>query len=479
MHAVEAAKRVGRYVLFGEIASGGMATVHYGRQFGSAGFARVVAIKRLHPHLAKDEEFSSMFLDEARIAARVRHPNVVSTVDVVSLPEGELLLVMEHVLGESLSRLMRRIRERREHVPPEVVAGIMCDALHGLHAAHEAKSEKGEALGIIHRDVSPHNILVGGDGITRMIDFGVAKARGRIHATREGQVKGKLSYMAPEQLRGKPIDRRCDVFSAGVVMWEALTATRLFGSDSEGETVTRVLEAPLIPPSQVVPSVPAALDPIVLKALAREPSKRFDTARDMAAAIEAAVPVANARAVSAWIQGVAGEVIAERANRIAELERHADPAAAEAASTGVVDEPPPSQISSVSVSSDAARPRRSYVAIGALALAAAIGAGALVLGNRHKAATPPPVASVLPSASASVAASAPVVSASAIATASAPPVVPAAAREIEPRHTTRHVHVVTPPPSATVAAPADSEHCPIKTFTDSDGIVRFRRDCSP
>jgi len=478
MHAVEAAKRVGRYVLFGEIASGGMATVHYGRQFGSAGFARVVAIKRLHPHLAKDDEFSSMFLDEARIAARVRHPNVVSTIDVVSLPEGELLLVMEHVLGESLSRVMRRIRERREHVPPEIAAGIMCDALHGLHAAHEAKSEKGEPLGIIHRDVSPHNILVGGDGITRMIDFGVAKARGRIHTTREGQVKGKLSYMAPEQLRGKPIDRRCDVFSAGVVMWEALTATRLFGSDSEGETVTRVLEAPLIPPSQVVPTVPRALDPIVLKALAREPSKRFDTARDMAAAIEAAIPVANARAVSAWIQGVAGEVIAERANRIAELERHADPAAAEAASTGVVDEPPPSQISSVSVSSDAARPRASYVAIGALALAAAIGAGALVLGNRHKAATsPPPVASVVPSVSASVATSAPVLAPPV--TASAPPIVSAAAsHEAEP-HRTHHAHAVTPPPTVTVAAPADSEHCPIKTFTDSDGIVRFRRDCSP
>ncbi|HEY1957782.1 MAG TPA: serine/threonine-protein kinase [Polyangiaceae bacterium] len=472
---MEPAKRVGRYVLFGEIASGGMATVHYGRQFGSAGFARIVAIKRLHPHLAKDPDFSAMFLDEARIAARVRHPNVVPTIDVVSLPEGELLLVMEHVLGESLSRLMRRVREHKEHVPPEIVAGIICEALHGLHAAHEAKSEKGEALGIIHRDVSPHNILVGGDGITRIVDFGVAKARGRIHATRDGQVKGKLSYMAPEQLRGKPIDRRCDVFSAGVVMWEALTATRLFGSDSEGETVTRVLEAPLIPPSQVVASLPRALDPVVLKALAREPSKRFDTARDMAAAIEAVVPVANARAVAAWIQGVAGETLAERAHLIAELERHADP---EAVVTSVVDEPPHSQISSVSVTSDAMRPRRApYVALGALALAAAIGAGAFYASNRAKRVEAPPVASVAPNHSV-----APIVSASseaASATAPVASVAPAASHaEAEPHRRSHHVAHVAPPPTASVA-PVDSERCPIKTFTDADGIVRFRRDCSP
>ena len=160
---------LGRYALYGEIASGGMATVHLARLIGPVGFSRTVAIKRLHPHLAKDPEFVAMFLEEARLAARVRHPNVVSTLDVVS-DDGELFLVMEYVAGESLSRLVRKARERGERVPPRYAVGIMSGALEGLHSAHDAKSEKGQPLGLVHRDVSPQNVHVGTDGVPRLLD---------------------------------------------------------------------------------------------------------------------------------------------------------------------------------------------------------------------------------------------------------------------------------------------------------------------
>jgi serine/threonine protein kinase len=215
---------IGRYALSEEIAHGGMATVHIGRLRGSAGFARTVAIKRPHPQYARDPEFVAMFVDEARLAARIHHPNVVSTLDVVAR-EGELFLVMEYVQGESLSRLVHLARQRRERVPEPMVASIVAGVLHGLHAAHEARGEGGELLGLVHRDVSPQNVLVGTDGVARVLDFGVAKAAGRIHTTRNGELKGKLAYMSPEQLCGE-VTRMTDVYAAGVVLWEALAGAR-------------------------------------------------------------------------------------------------------------------------------------------------------------------------------------------------------------------------------------------------------------
>jgi serine/threonine protein kinase len=216
-----------------------MATIHLGRLLGASGFARTVAIKRMHPHYAKDEEFSAMFADEARMAARILHPNVVAMLDVV-LEGGELLLVMDYVHGEPLSRLVRAsIREGRE-VTPGIAATVMAQALHGLHAAHTAKGPDGRSLDLVHRDVSPQNILVGQDGTTRITDFGIAKALGRSHTTRDGSVRGKLAYMAPEQLAGT-VDARTDVFAAGVVLWELLSRERLFASDGEGQTVHNVM----------------------------------------------------------------------------------------------------------------------------------------------------------------------------------------------------------------------------------------------
>jgi serine/threonine-protein kinase len=313
------ARILGRYALFEEIASGGMATVHFGRLLGVVGFAKTVAIKRLHPQLARDPEFVSMFLDEARLAARIRHPNVVSTLDVVAL-EGELFLVMEYVQGESLRQIERTATEQGVRIPPPIVATILVGVLHGLHAAHEATNEHGEALGIVHRDVSPQNVLVGVDGVPRVFDFGVAKAAGRAQTTREGQLKGKLAYMSPEQLMGIAIERPSDIFAASAVLWEALVGRRLFKGDSEGEVVRKVLDAQVERPSKLVPELPPQLDAIVLRGLARNPSDRFATAREMARALEKCIPLAPASEVGEYVEKLAAKTLSQRAERMAQIE---------------------------------------------------------------------------------------------------------------------------------------------------------------
>jgi serine/threonine-protein kinase len=328
---------VGRYALYGVLASGGMATVHFGRLLGPVGFSRTVAIKRLHPQLAADPEFVAMFLDEARLAARIRHPNVVPTLDVVAL-RGELFLVMEYVAGESMSRLVRAARERGDVIPPSITVAILVGVLHGLHAAHEAKNERGAPLGIVHRDVSPQNILVGVDGQARVLDFGVAKAAGRVQTTREGQLKGKLAYMAPEQLRGETCSRQTDIYAASVVLWEALTGGRLFKAENEGAVIKKVLDDVVLPPSRAAVAfdgptrqVVGRLDAIVLRGLARDPATRFATAREMALDLESTLAPATASQVSDWIEAMASDVLLGRAARVAEIESLSTEVAATAA----------------------------------------------------------------------------------------------------------------------------------------------------
>ena len=310
---------LGRYALFDEIASGGMATVHLGRLTGAVGFSRTVAIKRLHPQFAKDPEFVSMFLDEARLAGRIRHPNAVSTLDVLSL-ENELFLVMEYVHGESLAKLARVAASKGQPVPAGIAAAVLSNTLQGLHAAHEAKDEHGVPLGIVHRDVSPQNVLVGIDGTARVLDFGVAKAAGRLQTTREGQVKGKLAYMAPEQLSGGQVTRQTDVYAAGVVLWELLSGRRLFEGDNEAMLLMRVLEGryPLL--SQIRPDLPAGIDQVIAGALAKEPAQRFQTARDLGVAIERCLGMSSPTLVSDWVEQVCGVEMARRTALVAAIE---------------------------------------------------------------------------------------------------------------------------------------------------------------
>ncbi len=383
---------IGRYSLHDEIASGGMATVHLGRLAGPVGFARIVTIKKLHAHYARDPEFAAMFLDEARLAARIRHPNVIPTHDVLSV-SGELFLVMEYVQGESLARLVGTVRQDGERIPVDVVSSIVCGALHGLHAAHEATDDRGEPLHIVHRDVSPENLLVGTDGVARVLDFGVAKAVGRLHTTRDGKVKGKLGYMAVEQLRGGTVDRRTDVYSAGVVLWEALTLQRLFVGDNEGATVTNVLERDVVPPSHVVPDLPKALDALTLKALDRNPQRRFQSAREMALALEECVPLASPSRVGSWVELVAGDVLLERTRMIRRVEAAQDDREAdsvEPTGTNVSDTPretsrQPASVSDASVSrlGPPASARRIVASVLLVALAAVAGLAVVWARPRH------------------------------------------------------------------------------------------------
>ena len=311
---------VDRYAIYDAIASGGMATVHLGRLIGTAGFLRTVAIKRLHSQFAHDPDFTTMLLDEARLASRIQHPNVVSTLDVV-MKDDELLLVMEYVRGESLSRLVRRARDSGERLPPRVVVAIVSDALHGLHAAHEAVDEKGQPMGLVHRDMSPQNVLVGTDGISRVLDFGVAKAAGRVHTTKDGDIKGKVLYMAPEQLAAQALDCTADVYAAGVVLFETLTCVRMFAGENEGAALTKIIQNDIKVPSEVDPSL-EPFDAIVRRATAGNPADRYPTALAMAVELEAVQGApASPSEVSVWVQKLASEILDERARMVSEIER--------------------------------------------------------------------------------------------------------------------------------------------------------------
>ncbi len=299
-----------RYTILGTIASGGMASVYLGRMMGSAGFSRPVAIKRLHPQLAAQRDFIAMLVDEARLAAQIRHSNVVDTLDLV-LSDGALSLVLEYVEGESLSALIAEAAKRGEMVPRPIALAILYGVLRGLEAAHEARNEEGQPLGIVHRDISPQNILVGVDGIPRIIDFGVAKALGRMLATRPAEVRGKFAYMAPEQLLGRPVTRQVDVYATGVLLWELLVGARLFTGDDERVVCAAVMRGAIPPPSAANPDVPRELDAVVMQATARELSERYLTARELLGALEP-WETASDDEVGAWVRRLSAESLAKR-----------------------------------------------------------------------------------------------------------------------------------------------------------------------
>jgi serine/threonine protein kinase len=277
--------RLGRYELLVPIARGGMARVWAARQHGQRGFQKLVAIKTILPNLADEPEFERMFLDEARIASGVHHPNVCEIYELGD-EKNTLYLAMEWVSGDSLSRVLRA-SGKTEALDPRVVARIVADACAGAHAAHDLADEDGRLLDVVHRDLSPHNILLSADGVAKVCDFGVAKALGQLHEqTSAGQLKGKLSYMSPEQITGDPLDRRSDVFSLGCVLYEATTGARPFRGERDHQIMQSVLNGQIEPPSKIVRNYPPELERIVLRALAQQPILRYPSAERMRFALE-------------------------------------------------------------------------------------------------------------------------------------------------------------------------------------------------
>jgi serine/threonine-protein kinase len=274
----------GRYRLVYELASGGMATIHLAQATGPGGFAKLCVLKQIHRHLAEEPDFVQMFLDEANLSARIRHPNVCPVFDFGEV-DGDYYIALEYLEGVPLTRLLHtvardgsQIASRRWHA---LSARIIADAAEGLHAAHELRDDHGQPLSVVHRDVSPQNLFITYAGAVSVLDFGIAFATRRIHRTTGSKLKGKYAYLAPEQIASAPVDRRADVWALGVCLWECLSGARLFRRDSAVATLAAVRLDDIVPPSQTRPGVPRALDAVVMKALERDPARRYATARDL------------------------------------------------------------------------------------------------------------------------------------------------------------------------------------------------------
>ncbi|MBX5483667.1 MAG: serine/threonine protein kinase [Myxococcaceae bacterium] len=276
----------GRYQLIRRLAVGGMGEVFLARQVGVGGFEKLLVVKRILPHLAQEEDFIEMLFDEARIAAALNHPNISQIFDLGDV-DGVYYIAMEYVHGDSLRAVNMRANAELGGMPLALKCRIIADTAAGLDYAHRAKTATGKPLGLIHRDLSPQNILVGFNGAVKIIDFGVAKAVGKISETMTGHIKGKYAYMSPEQARGaEDLDYRSDIFGLGIVFYELLTSQRLFKRESETATLKAVVSAKIDPPSALTKGIPRELDKIVLRALERERRHRYQSAAELQMAIE-------------------------------------------------------------------------------------------------------------------------------------------------------------------------------------------------
>lgn len=275
----------GKYHVFATLGRGGMADVYLAVARGPVGFNKLVVLKRLRAALADEPAFREMFLDEARLAARLNHPNVVDTFEVGD-HHGNYYIAMEYLEGQALNKILRAAIKQRLPLTPQMCARIAADALAGLHAAHTLTDYDGSPLGIIHRDVSPHNLFVRYEGHVKLVDFGIAKAASGSTETEVGVLKGKVAYMAPEQASGEGIDARADLFAMGVVLWEMITLKRLFPGENAAATLHKLLTEPIPLPSEVVEGVSPELDRIVSKSLERDPNRRFQSAAEMRHALE-------------------------------------------------------------------------------------------------------------------------------------------------------------------------------------------------
>ena len=442
-----------RYVVDATIGTGGMASV-------SRGHDRVtnepVAIKRLHDHLADEPHFEKIMLDEARLQTLVRHPNVVATLAVGRM-SGRLTLVLELVQGSSLTRLLRV----RGALEPALVVEIACQMLAGLAAAHEAHDESGAALELVHRDVSPQNVLVDRTGAVKLADFGVARARSRLQTTTEGRIKGKLAYMSPEQIEGHPLDARSDLFSTGAVLWELCTGTRLFRGESEGEIMRKVLSQAITSPAD------GPLGDVILKSLARDPAERWQTATEMIAALEKAHSRAGREALAAITPELQSAV-------------HVVTKGASAFAPTVDSVPPIGREGTESISRERVRRPKRWPAAAVIGVVAVL--GALVAGVRTSSSPTTAAPSAPPSATASPAASAPPSASSSTPTPT--PMASASAPTMASTTAVVPTHVRPPPPRASVVAPAPSAapsttrpSCDPPYRIDERGVRVFKTEC--
>ncbi|MEM9191818.1 MAG: protein kinase [Myxococcota bacterium] len=286
--AKDQVRRLGRYTLLGHLADGGMGSVYFAQLRGDHDFTKWVAVKVVHRKHAGDRRFEKMFLTEARIVARIDHPNVAQVFDFGNV-DGVLFLAMEYLSGQTLHRVLSQAAANRKRTPYTIPARIIASAASGLHAAHELRDDNGAPAGVVHRDVSPGNIFILYDGLTKLMDFGIASSFQRSDEEKTGvnELKGKFAFMAPEQLRHEPVDRRSDIFSLGIVLWESTVGLRLFKRSSDSETVVAVLTDTIPRPRKFRSTYPEGLEAIVMKALERDPNDRYQTAADMAADLEA------------------------------------------------------------------------------------------------------------------------------------------------------------------------------------------------
>ncbi|HEX4459429.1 MAG TPA: serine/threonine-protein kinase [Polyangia bacterium] len=298
----------GKYLLLRQLAIGGMAEVYLARQSGPAGFEKECVIKRILPALAADQQFVSMFLDEARIAARLSHPNIVQIYDLGSVAEGDYFLAMEHVHGVDLQQIEEAETARGGRMPLAVAVRIVSNVAEGLEHAHRATDGRGAALGLVHRDVTPSNVIVSFDGVAKILDFGIAKAVAKKGRTEVGVIKGKIPYMSPEQVQGDALDSRSDIFSLGTVLYELTTGHKPFDGEGPADLSLKILQTVPKPPSVYVDGYPVALTDIVRQAMSKTPTERFRSARDMHEALEEFLLVSGIRCtshdVAAYIDGL-------------------------------------------------------------------------------------------------------------------------------------------------------------------------------
>lgn len=301
------AQKFGKYHLKRHLATGGMAEIYLAEQLGPEGFQKEIVIKRILPHLARDRTFTDMFLDEARLAANLNHPNI-GQIHELGEVDGDYYIAMEFIDGASLDELLAA----GAPIPPDVAARVVGDVLQALDHAHESRDRTGNPLGLVHRDVTPSNVMVSVDGIVKLVDFGVAKAAAKSHKTQTGAVKGKFAYMAPEQVESQDIDRRADIFAIGIVFFELLTGERPFGDDLAA--VSRILHEPARDPRDLAPQIPEPFARVVNRALQKDPAARYPTAHSMLLDIETALRLQNSyagpREIAHVVRRFRGEEIA-------------------------------------------------------------------------------------------------------------------------------------------------------------------------